>query len=244
MKKTPAGRRVASEGQRRGRERSGTGTSKNGSRPGVAAVSATADRRTAILDATLRVIAAHGIDAVTHRRVAAVADVPLGSTTYYFESRGQLLRDAFRRYLDQIRELQTSVARSRPKTTVAGLVDYLVELTQREFEDEQMVLAEYELTLFAARDADIAEALHHWDAFMIGHLADAFETMGAPRPFDAARTVLHLMRGHELDSLSRHESRAEDLRRRLAVVVAALVGDSDSQSGRERAAARVTKNRR
>ncbi len=33
-----------------------------------------------------------------------------------------------------------------------------------------------------------------------------------------------MMRGHELDSLSRHDADAEDLRRRLTVVVAALVG--------------------
>lgn len=226
MKKTPAGRKPVSEGRRPDRELPAAKTSKGGPRSATAAGSALEDRRTAILDATLRLIATHGVDAVTHRRVAAAAGVPLGSTTYYFESRAQLLRDAFRRYLDQIRALQNRVARTMPKTTVAGLVDYLVELTQREFEDEQMVLAEYELTLFAARDAEIAEALHDWDASMIGHLAHAFETMGAPRPFDAARTVLHLMRGHELDSLSRHESLAEDLRRRLTVVVAALVAAS------------------
>ncbi|HTO56220.1 MAG TPA: TetR family transcriptional regulator [Pseudomonadales bacterium] len=185
------------------------------------------DRRATILDATLRLIATDGVDAVTHRRVAAAAGVPLGSTTYYFESREQLLRESFRRYLEQIRALQNRVARTIPKTTVAGLVDYLVEMTQREFEDEQMVLAEYELTLFAARDPEIAEALHDWDASMLGHLARAFETMDAARPFDCARTVLNMMRGHELDSLSRHDSGAADLRRRLTVVVSALVGEAD-----------------
>ncbi len=181
------------------------------------------DRRASILDATLRLIATDGVDSVTHRRVAAAAGVPLGSTTYYFESREHLLREAFRRYLEQIQALQNRVARTKAKTTVAGLVDYLVEMTQREFEDEQMVLAEYELTLFAARDAEIAEALHAWDSFMLGHLARAFETMEAQRPFDAARTVLNMMRGHELDSLSRHDTDAEGLRRRLTVVVSALV---------------------
>ena len=194
------------------------------------------DRRAVILDATLRLIATDGVDAVTHRRVAAAADVPLGSTTYYFESREQLLREAFRRYLDGLRALQNRVARTKPKATVAGLVDLLVELTQREFEDEQMLLAEYELTLFAARDAEIAEALHDWDAVMLGYLAHAFEKMNAPRPFDAARTVLHMMRGHELDSLSRHDSDPDDLRRRLTVVVAALVGKAGSNATKRRAA--------
>ena len=192
------------------------------------------DRRAVILDATLRLIASDGVDAVTHRRVAAAAGVPLGSTTYYFESREQLLREAFRRYLDQSRVVQNRVARTKPKTTVAGVVDLLVELTQREFEDEQMLLAEYELTLFAARDKEIAEALHDWDAGTLGYLAHAFDKMNAPRPFDAARTVLNMMRGHELDSLSRHDSDADDLRRRLTVVVAALVGEANGAAAHTR----------
>jgi DNA-binding transcriptional regulator YbjK len=191
-------------------------------------------RRSTILDATLRLIATHGVDSITHRRVAAAAGVPLSSTTYYFDSREQLLREAFRRYLEQIRALQTGVARSIRPTTVAGLVDLLVELTQREFEDEQMVLAEYELTLFAARDAEIADALHEWDALMIGSLARSFEALGAARPFDAARTVLNMTRGHELDSLSRHDANADDLRRRLTVVVGALVEVSAERSAMRR----------
>ena len=55
---------------------------------------ATAGRREQILEATLRVIGRSGRQAVTHRAVAEEAGVPLGSTTYYFESRDDLLRQA------------------------------------------------------------------------------------------------------------------------------------------------------
>lgn len=41
-------------------------------------------RRERILQATLDTIAAHGIHAVTHRKIATCANVPLGSLTYYF----------------------------------------------------------------------------------------------------------------------------------------------------------------
>ncbi len=184
------------------------------------------DRRTTILDATLRLIATDGVDSITHRRVATEADVPLGSTTYYFESREQLLREAFRLYLTRIWALQTQLLKGFRISTAESLVDYLVELTKREFEDEAMMLAEYELTLFAARDSEVADALHEWDAAMIAELARALEALGGARPFDAAKTLLHMMRGHELDSLSRHDADPEDLRRRLSVVVAALVGAS------------------
>ena len=187
------------------------------------------DRRATILDATLRLIAAEGVDAITHRRVAAAAGVPLGSTTYYFESREHLLREAFRRYLAQV---QAQLARAgkafHDAPTADGLVDYLVETTQRGFEDEALMLAEYELTLFAARDAEIAEALHAWDALVISRLAQSLEKIGTTQPFDAAKTLLHLIRGHELDSLSRHDAAPDDLRRRLQRVVAALVTEVPS----------------
>ena len=190
------------------------------------AAKAPEDRRTTILDATLRLIATDGVDSITHRRVAAEADVPLGSTTYYFESREQLLREAFRLYLTRIWGLQTQLLKTFRISSAASLVDYLVELTKREFEDEAMMLAEYELTLFAARDSEVADALHEWDAAMMAELARTLESLGCARPFDAAKTLLHMMRGHELDSLSRHDADPEDLRRRLTVVITALIGES------------------
>ncbi len=49
------------------------------------------DRRRRLVDAAIRVVGAHGIAGLSHRRVAAEADVPLGSTTYHFASRDDLL---------------------------------------------------------------------------------------------------------------------------------------------------------
>ena len=51
-------------------------------------------RRLLLLQTTLRLIADDGIDAVTHRSVADAANVPLGSTTYWFSSRQEMLREA------------------------------------------------------------------------------------------------------------------------------------------------------
>ena len=60
-----------------------------------------AARRDALLDAVLRVIAEVGVDAVTHRRVAEVAGLPLASTTYWFESKEHLLTAALERAADR-----------------------------------------------------------------------------------------------------------------------------------------------
>ncbi len=185
------------------------------------------ERRRQILETTLRLVAEGGVDSVTHRRVAAAAGVPLGSTTYYFESREHLLREAFRHFLERTRAAQSALAERFEDLDANGIVEYLVELTEREFADPNMIRAEYELTLFASRDAAIAEELHRWDDWMLSRLAVELESLGTERAFDAARTLLDLMRGYELERLTRRELDSEGLRRRLRVVVSALVPGCD-----------------
>lgn len=59
-------------------------------------------RRERILDATLATIAEHGISAVTHRKIASCAGVPLGSMTYYFSGIDALLEEALTRFTHQM----------------------------------------------------------------------------------------------------------------------------------------------
>jgi len=183
--------------------------------------SSVGNRRTHILDTTLRMIAAGGIDAVTHRKVAEAAGIPLGSTTYYFSSREHLLRDTFDHYLDKLKQAQARSPIDKINS-VASLVKYLVDVTNREFDDEALLLAEYEMTLFAARDAEVATLLQEWDQRMIEGIAKVMAHLGAVNATDSARTILHLMRGYELERLSRHEPDPVDLARRLKAVITAL----------------------
>ena len=53
------------------------------------------DRRRRIVEACLDVIAEKGVADTSHRAVAAVAGVPLGSMTYYFDGMSDLLHQAF-----------------------------------------------------------------------------------------------------------------------------------------------------
>ena len=181
-------------------------------------------RRRAILDATLRVISAGGVDAVTHRRVAAEADVALGSTTYYFASREELVREAFRYYLAEVSSALASLERESPIERAADVAEALIELARREFADPALVLAEYELILYAARDPVLAQDFNAYERGLEAQLAGPLERLGADRPVDAARTVIGLMRGFELERLTRPTTSAEDLRRRLEFVVCALTG--------------------
>ncbi|QOV39141.1 TetR family transcriptional regulator [Streptomyces ferrugineus] len=54
------------------------------------------ERRQRIIDAAIRVVGAKGIAGLSHRTVAAEADVPLGSTTYHFKTLDDLLVAALR----------------------------------------------------------------------------------------------------------------------------------------------------
>ncbi|MFJ8359479.1 TetR/AcrR family transcriptional regulator [Streptomyces sp. NPDC093984] len=54
------------------------------------------ERRRRIIDAAIRVVGEKGIAGLSHRSVAAEADVPLGSTTYHFRTLDELLVAALR----------------------------------------------------------------------------------------------------------------------------------------------------
>jgi DNA-binding transcriptional regulator YbjK len=63
------------------------------------------DRKSRIIDAAIDVIAEHGLAGTTHRRIAAVADVPLGSLTYHFSGLDDLLEQAFTRHAERMSPL-------------------------------------------------------------------------------------------------------------------------------------------
>jgi DNA-binding transcriptional regulator YbjK len=73
-----------------------------------------AGRRQTIIDAATRVIAEAGLAELTHRRVAEVAGVPVGSTTYYFKD------------LDELREAALADA---ARCSIEGLDQWADELT-------------------------------------------------------------------------------------------------------------------
>lgn len=54
------------------------------------------------MQATLDTIAIHGIHAVTHRKIATCAGVPLGSLTYYFSGIEALVEEAFSLFTGQM----------------------------------------------------------------------------------------------------------------------------------------------
>jgi len=197
-------------------------------RPGTAAES----RRREILVAALRVITVGGPDAITFRRVAAEAGVPLGSLTYYFESRDDLVREAFRHHIVSTGAFLAELENEIPAATAGELVELLVEMARREFMDSGIVRAEYEMILYAARDPELWREVSAWEHSLEARLSASFERLGAARPVEAARTTINLVRGFELEKLARPADIADDLRRRLTILINALIREEPTRAPR------------
>lgn len=195
-------------------------------------------RREVILDATLRVIGAGGVDSVTHRRVAAEARVPLGSIAYYFQSRDELIPAAFRQHMSEVRHTVHFVEeRVRPLTT-AKLVAALVELSQHYLARPGIQRAEFEMYVYAARHPSVAEEVERWQTELAAQLAPELEELGFDRPIEAARCLMGVVRGFELEWLIRPDASLEELRRRLDVTVVGLLGSRRQTSRRPAARGR------
>ncbi|MFD5752577.1 TetR/AcrR family transcriptional regulator [Streptomyces sp. NPDC127033] len=119
------------------------------------------ERRQRIIDAALRVVGRTGIAGLSHRTVAAEADVPLGSTTYHFASLDELLVAALRQANEGFaREVRESAAFARPGCDIAG---ELARITgQWLARDRTGVELEYELYLAALRRPALRQVAAEW----------------------------------------------------------------------------------
>ncbi|MET9257067.1 TetR family transcriptional regulator [Streptomyces sp. NPDC003717] len=145
------------------------------------------DRRERIIDAALRVVGRDGIAGLTHRTVAAEADVPLGSTTYHFAALDDLLVAALRRTNDSFSGLLAAhPALSDPS---ADLASALTELLAGWLSgDRGAVEREYELYLAALRRPALRPVAAEW--------TEAATVLLARRTDEAtARAVVALMDG-------------------------------------------------
>jgi DNA-binding transcriptional regulator YbjK len=122
-----------------------------------------AARRTAILEATLRVLGEQGPGGVTHRAVAAAADVPLAATTYYFASKEELLGDALRELAGREAALleaagdQLDLAGASARTIAEAITGVLCA----QFAQPHAASSKFEVYLESARREDLSETTAH-----------------------------------------------------------------------------------
>lgn len=119
------------------------------------------DRKIRIVDAAVDVIAEHGVAGTTHRRIAAAADVPLGSLTYHFAGLDDLLAHAFRRHAERMSQAYANhFALVR---THAQFVDAVIDLIHGDAGAGPRDWAvAYELYLAALRDPALRTVTESW----------------------------------------------------------------------------------
>ncbi|MHA6523334.1 TetR/AcrR family transcriptional regulator [Tessaracoccus sp. G1721] len=118
-------------------------------------------RRDRIIDATLDCIAEVGVAGTSHRKVAALADVPLGSMTYHFSGMDELLVEAFTRFAD---EGSSGFERRMAAAPDAGAaLESIVDLVHVELQQSHRNLVlTYELYTLAARRSEFRAITERW----------------------------------------------------------------------------------
>ncbi|MGW1995970.1 TetR/AcrR family transcriptional regulator [Embleya sp. NPDC001921] len=132
--------------------------------PDPPAGSARVDRRTLMLDASIRVLATHGLRGLTHRAVQEEAGLPNGSVTYYFKTRDQLILAVIERMAERDKRYAGEITHELMRMTAVRpiAIDYpQLALYMREWWDGErsVQLARLELELAGAREPLIREAM-------------------------------------------------------------------------------------
>ncbi|WP_246160187.1 TetR/AcrR family transcriptional regulator [Aureimonas fodinaquatilis] len=161
------------------------------------------ERRNRIIQAALNVVAEHGVDGTSHRRVAAEANVPLGSMTYHFNGMDDLLFTAFEqftqsvaaRFQDRLNAAQTV---EEARSAVVDLICGDVWVSPR-----NMTLT-FELYAYANRKPAVRSIMSKWMAGSRKALSRHFDA-ATSRALDMAIEGITIHNSVEVDSISRDE---------------------------------------
>lgn len=123
-------------------------------------------RKERITEAAARVIAEQGVDRLTFRAVALAAKVPLGSTTYYFTDKDELLGAAITAFSERSTELfEGLLTRFVAEHGLAGGVAELVEeMTVRR---HAQLVADYRIYLSLLGRPQLTTSHPTWDLALL-----------------------------------------------------------------------------
>jgi DNA-binding transcriptional regulator YbjK len=163
-----------------------------------------AARREHILRATLELIGEHGPDAVTHRAVAKRADLPLSATTYWFDSKEELLQEtlllAAREEVERLERLVLDLA---PQELGPGEWARAVSaVLAADLESDPIRhVAFTELVLEGTRRPWLAEEVARWHAAHLRLAELGLRAAGAPDPRGDAPLLVATITGFLLGQL-------------------------------------------
>jgi AcrR family transcriptional regulator len=183
-----------------------------------------ADRRDAIADAAIHLVATRGLRGLTHRAVDAEAGLPPGSTSYYLRTRNALLAACVNRMLARDVGGITPTG-TDPLDLVVGMT---VGLAQNRRDD---LVARYELSLESSRQPELRAAIDEGGRQLRAMLAQLLDNLGVPDPDQAAWPVAAMLDGLLYDRVAgtgatlSPEAFEAAVRRSVAALIAGLRSD-------------------
>jgi DNA-binding transcriptional regulator YbjK len=182
-------------------------------------------RRGLIVEAALRVVGEEGAGALTHRRVAAEAGLPLAATTYWFASKDELLAEAYRLAADRDIARMRDLARTYVDRAATDLAAALTELLTAELAaGRTSLIASYALWIEAARRPALRAIEHEWTTAYVNLVQDILRAAGSPHPATDAQLLVATLDGLLLQQLATDDADPDtQLRPQLDRLVAALL---------------------
>jgi len=183
--------------------------------------------RDAIISATVRIVAAEGVAAVTHRRVAAEAGVGLSSTTWHFASKAEILEAALAWTADsevmRIRAIADRLGGGPfdPAAWAEELGDWLVEQVTTERES---AIALYRLQVELLGTAQASDLHREWGEGLRGVGARVLERSPSTTPELDVRLIVAALDGLRMGVLSSGETDVEWIRPAVRRQLRALLG--------------------
>lgn len=184
------------------------------------------ERRRALADAGISVLADEGARGLTHRAVDKRAAVPAGTASNYFRTRDDLLQAMIGRIGERLApdpEVLTRLGRRRPSKKLYA--DYVRDIVRRLTREDDATLALLELRLEAARRPEVEEVIGGW--LRDGFAADVAFNAAAGLPGGAREIALfhYAIDGLLLDRLTTSIDRATPTDAVVDALVAGLLPD-------------------
>jgi len=155
------------------------------------------DRRDAIADAAIHLVATRGLRGLTHRAVDAEAGLPPGSTSYYLRTRNALLTACVNRML--ARDMSAAAPMTAEVEPLELLIGMVVSLARDRPDD---LIARYELSLEASRQPDLRAAIDAGGRQLRALLAQVLDGLGVPNAEEAAWPAAAMMDGLMYDRVA------------------------------------------
>ena len=183
--------------------------------------------RDAIVAATVRIVAREGVAAVTHRRVAAEADVALSSTTWHFTTKAAILEAALhwcaRREVGRITAIADRLDDTGfdPAAWAEELGDWLTEQVTAE---RDVAVALYRLQVELLGTPGALAVHREWGEGLRAVGARVLERAPSPTPDLDVRIVVAALDGLRMSVLNAGEEDVEWLRLAVRRQLQALLG--------------------